>query len=199
MGKWRSRRDSNARPLPSEGLCPHHVRGPFRARSAFVDGAGHRNRHVAGMIAGMLQGPMRAVLTLLSSLFLAGAAIAQPASPQRVPALVTGAWDGDTIDVAAELWLGMTWEGSVRVAGVDTPEIRGECEEERRMALQARVMVRELLVGSLVLLAGVHDDKYGGRVVATVLLEDGRDLADVLVDAGVGRPYDGGTRRGWCD
>jgi micrococcal nuclease len=65
----------------------------------------------------------------------------------------------------------MTWEGGVRVLGVDTPEIRGECPEESDKALAARDFVRELLVGELVLLADVQHDKYGGRVDAVVLLE----------------------------
>ena len=40
--------------------------------------------------------------------------------------------------------------------------------------------------------------KYAGRVVADVTLEDGRSLADILITADLARPYDGGTREGWC-
>lgn len=124
---------------------------------------------------------------------------ADATGPQRVPALVTGAYDGDTIDVSAEIWPGLTWEGKVRPFGVDTPEIRGKCPEEEAMAVVARDFVRELLVGELVLLADVRHDKYGGRVDAVVLLEDGRDLAGILIAEGLGRPYDGGERASWCE
>lgn len=39
-------------------------------------------------------------------------------------------------------------------------------------------------------------DRYG-RTLARVYL-DGRDLADLLIEAGLGRPYDGGRRASWC-
>lgn len=138
------------------------------------------------------------LLCALAIMVMGMPALADATGPQRVPALVTGAYDGDTIDVAAEVWPGFTWEGSVRVLGVDTPEIRGECTEERDRALKARDFVRGLLIGQLVLLADVQHDKYGGRVDAVVLLEDGQDLAEVLIAAGLGRPYDGGQRLSWC-
>ena len=36
------------------------------------------------------------------------------------------------------------------------------------------------------------------RLVAGVMV-DGRDLSDMLIGAGLARPYEGGHRRGWCD
>ena len=65
------------------------------------------------------------------------------------------------------------------------------------MALAARDFVREL-VGEEVVLLDVEQGKYAGRVVAGVRLADGRDLATVLIEAGRGRPYDGGKRESWC-
>ena len=47
-------------------------------------------------------------------------------------ALVTGAYDGDTVYVEAAIWPNMTWTGGIRVLGVDTPEIRGRCELEKK-------------------------------------------------------------------
>ncbi len=38
-----------------------------------------------------------------------------------------------------------------------------------------------------------------GRVIADVFTEDGRRLADVLIEAGLARPYDGSEREGWCE
>ena len=32
----------------------------------------------------------------------------------------------------------------------------------------------------------------------TIRLEDGRDLAEILIETGHGRPYDGGPRETWC-
>lgn len=141
---------------------------------------------------------MKIILPLILAL-TALPVLADTTSPQRVPALVSGAYDGDTIYVDAELWPGLTWNGSVRLKGVDTPEIRGQCPEEEALAIQARDFVREIVTDQLVLLADVQDDKYGGRVAAVVLLEDGRDIVTLIIEAGLGRPYDGGTREGWCE
>ena len=121
---------------------------------------------------------------------LASAALA---SEQRVPAAVLSVYDGDTITVEARIWPGLTWTGSVRVRGVDTPEIRGKCAAEKAAAIAAR----DFVLGDAVTLAGVAHGKYAGRVVADVVLSDGRNLATVLIEAGYA-PYEGGQRRGWC-
>ena len=118
------------------------------------------------------------------------------ASEQRVPATVLSVYDGDTITVEARIWPGLTWMGSVRVRGVDTPEIRGKCAAEKAAAIAARNFVRNA-VGDAVTLAGVAHGKYAGRVVADVVLSDGRNLATVLIEAGYA-PYEGGKRRAWC-
>ena len=125
--------------------------------------------------------------------------IAHPATAEiRVSAMVVSAYDGDTFTVDAEIWPSVVWHGAVRVSGVDTPEIRGQCEEEKARARAARDFVRELLIGKTVILAGVKHGKYAKRVVATVLLADGSDLANVLIATGHGRAYDGGRREKWC-
>ena len=138
---------------------------------------------------------IRSVAVLV--LVFAGAGAA-PAGSIQAPATVLSAYDGDTITVEATIWSGMTWRGNVRVRGVDTPEIRGQCDREKALALAARDFVREMVVGQVVTLAGVEYDKYAGRVVAAVLLPDGRDLAETLIAAGHARPYEGGARQGWC-
>ena len=115
----------------------------------------------------------------------------------QVSAHVVEVVDGDTIKVEASVWPGLIWQGSVRVRGVDTPETRGRCQEERDMALDARDFVREL-VGEKVILLEVEKGKYAGRVVVSVRLDDGRDLAAALIEAEHARPYDGGVREPWC-
>lgn len=116
-------------------------------------------------------------------------------------AVVTGAYDGDTLYVEAQIWPSLTWAGSVRVLGVDTPEIRGQCETEKTLAKAARDYVRDLLTDTTVRLTEVESDKYGGRVLARVHFREGDawvDLADRLVEVGVGRAYEGGARKEWC-
>lgn len=115
----------------------------------------------------------------------------------QTPARVLSVYDGDTVKVEADMWPGLTWRGSVRVEGVDTPELRGKCDGEKRKAVAARDFVRQR-VGKRVTLVNVKKGKYAGRVVARVRLADGSDLTEILIRANHGTPYDGGRRRGWC-
>ena len=141
----------------------------------------------------------RPIICGIITLALAFAADAA-ALEQRVPARVKRVIDGDTFKVEARLWPGITARSNVRVRGVDTPEIRrAKCgEPERRRGLAARDFVRGV-IGADVWLVNVDYDKFGRRVVAGVLLADGRDLARLLLAAGHARPYDGKKkRRKWC-
>ena len=133
---------------------------------------------------------MRTLLSLCALLLLntGQAAHAQVATD----ALVTGAYDGDTLYVEASIWPDLTWAGSVRVRGIDTPEIRGQCETEKTLAVAARDYVRDLLIDETVRLTQIEDDKYGGRVIARVYVREGdawADLADRLIAMGLGRAY----------
>ena len=119
-------------------------------------------------------------------------------SQSSVNALVIDAYDGDTLTVDAAIWPDLAWSGSVRVRHVDTPEIRGDCIQERLLAIAARDYVRDLLIDETVILTEIENDLYGGRILAHVALENGESLADRLIDNGLGRPYDGGRRQGWC-
>ena len=124
---------------------------------------------------------------------------ARPAAAQT-PARVVSVYDGDTITVDAAIWPGLTWRGGVRVRGADTPEIRGRCEREKRLAVEARDFVRDLvaIAGPNITLHHVTAGKFAGRVVAAIEFADGTILSQALIVAGLGRPYDGGTRDGWC-
>ena len=116
---------------------------------------------------------------------------------------MTSVYDGDTIKVEAAIWPGVTWAGSVRVLGVDTPELRAKCPEEKTAAIAAREFVKQV-TGDHVLLRGIKLGKFAGRVLANVQLvmvdgiETGQDLAELLIERGHARPYDGGARQGWC-
>ena len=123
------------------------------------------------------------------------------ASQTAVTALVTDAYDGDTLTVEAGIWPDLIWEGSVRILGVDTPEIRGACETEKALAIAARDYILDLLLDESVILADVENDKYGGRVLANVYIWQDEELArvsDLLIANGHAREYHGGTREGWC-
>ena len=116
-----------------------------------------------------------------------------------VSAVVLRVIDGDTIAIRARIWIGQSVETKVRIAGVDTPELRGGCALEIELAIAARDLVVRVLGDQPATLRDVRYDKYGGRVLARVENNDGEDIAALLIAAGLGRPYDGGKRRPWCD
>ena len=115
--------------------------------------------------------------------------------PGPIPAHVIRVIDGDTIEVRAAIWPHLYVETKVRVDGVDTPELRGKCRREKKLAQEAKAFVQSL--GKHVRLMNVRYGKYAGRVVARVLVGE-NDLAEMLIARGLGRPYSGGRREGWC-
>ena len=108
-------------------------------------------------------------------------------------------YDGDTCYVTAPTLPEPLQKMSVRILGIDTPEIRSKCEEEKKLALQARALANKLFrAAEKIEFANLKWDKYGGRVLVDVYL-DGELYSQKLIDAGLARPYDGGTKTPWCD
>ena len=106
--------------------------------------------------------------------------------------------DGDTVKVAVHIAPGHIWTVGVRVDGVDTPEtMRPACAQERVAGRAATEFVREWLMGRAIVVDGVREDKYGGRVIGSIL-RGSESLADALIANGHARPYHGGKRTGWC-
>ncbi len=108
-------------------------------------------------------------------------------------------YDGDTITVDIPGLHPLIGDDiSVRIYGIDTPEIRGKCERERRLAKQAKRVVYQILSqAKKIVLKDVRRGKYF-RIVATVKA-DGVNIADILIQKGLAVPYYGGRKRNvWC-
>lgn len=96
--------------------------------------------------------------------------------------------DGDTLDVSLDLGMRVYLRTRLRLEGIDAPELHtSEGKAARDYVVQA------MALGTLVTVATRKPDRYG-RALARVTLPDGRDLTTVLLEAGHGRPYDGGAR-----
>jgi len=87
---------------------------------------------------------------------------------------------------------------SIRVNGIDTPDIRGKCEKEKYDAKQAQQMVEDILKDAeQITLKNMERGKYF-RIAADVIV-DGENLADILIEAGMAVRYDGGKKtHKWC-
>ncbi|MCY4418434.1 MAG: thermonuclease family protein [Cytophagales bacterium] len=106
---------------------------------------------------------------------------------------VVSVYDGDTfkinlIGVDAPDVLSVNL--GIRLAGVDTPEIRGaKCDREKRLAYQARDFVKSKILGKRILLQNCKRGKYF-RLVCQVNTDEG-SLTDLLIRKGLGYPYYG--------
>ncbi len=116
--------------------------------------------------------------------------------PGPMPVEVLEVKDGDTLKVRVNIWLNQYVIVSVRVLGVDTPEMRAKCRKERIGAEAAKEFVKVITTEG-VTLRNVKYGKYAGRVLAEVYVND-IDLAELLITNGLGRAYSGGKREGWC-
>ena len=78
------------------------------------------------------------------------------------------------------------------------PSYALKCPEEKAAAILAREFVK-IIAADHVILHNIKLGKFAGRVLASVQLETGADLAEQLIEKGHARPYDGGARQGWCE
>jgi micrococcal nuclease len=136
---------------------------------------------------------------LIAVLALPSTLSARERLPGPIQADVVQVRDGDTLEVRARIWLGQVISTKVRLAGVDTPELRGRCHRERQMAEAARDFVKRKLNDPRVTLHDIRYGKYAGRVLARVITVRGEDLGAALVAAGLARPYRGRRRGSWCE
>lgn len=89
---------------------------------------------------------------------------------------------------------------SVRVNGLDTPEMKGKLPCEKDAARTAQKLVQNLLKNAKVIhLENVDRDKYF-RVLADVMI-DGRNLTEILLKNRLAYAYHGETKQkvNWCD
>ena len=108
-------------------------------------------------------------------------------------------YDGDTCN-AKMLGVPDTLKKiKIRINGIDTPEIKGKCEREKKLALEAKVFINDLIKNSTVIyLKNLKWGKYGGRVVADLYI-DKRDYREYLKGKNFYVEYYGGKKtKDWC-
>ena len=111
---------------------------------------------------------------------------------------VISVYDGDTFRVNIDSLPPIVGKNiPIRVNGVDTPEIRGKCQYEKNLALEARDFVRGKVANAKeIKLTNLQRGKYF-RVVANVLV-DGVSLEKELLDKELAYEYTDGKKLSWC-
>ena len=106
-------------------------------------------------------------------------------------------YDADTITIASKLPYNESplYRLSVRLNGIDTPEIKGKdiSEDEKEAAKVARNFVYNLVFNKYVRLENIESEKYG-RILADVYIDD-IHLNNLLIRERYAVKYDGGTKK----
>ncbi|MEI0698030.1 thermonuclease family protein [Brachyspira intermedia] len=105
-------------------------------------------------------------------------------------------YDGDTffVNIPDVHWL-IGSNISVRIRGIDTPEIRGGTEETKELARKAKEALIKLFEGRKITLYNLNRDKYF-RILADVKADD-IDVKDYMIKNNYAKPYNGGTKDSW--
>jgi endonuclease YncB( thermonuclease family) len=103
-------------------------------------------------------------------------------------------YDGDTITIASKLPYDDSpiYRFSVRLLGIDSPEMKSKTNTEKQLALLARDALSNLIMDKIVHLKNISTEKYG-RVLANVYLDD-LHVNKWMLDNNHAIPYNGGTK-----
>jgi endonuclease YncB( thermonuclease family) len=143
------------------------------------------------------------IIFILFFLFT-GAVNAQAEEPKIYNWEVLRVIDGDSLEIANQ-FLPEELKLFVRAKGVDTPEKapRAKCEKENALGQKATIFTKKAIENAQknnqkITFTEIKWDKYGGRIVAKVLIGN-NDLAQDLLKNGLGRVYYGEKKQSWCE
>lgn len=116
---------------------------------------------------------------------------------EKVPAprcRILSVTDGDTLNIHCPA----RGTERARLPGFDTPELFSpRCASEYRAALRGRqALSRMIRAADDISVVREGRDRYGRGLFGLYL--DGEPASRTMIDAGHARPYDRGSRRGWC-
>lgn len=127
--------------------------------------------------------------------------------PEFIPPIDSGrvvkVYDGDTITVASKipnLKKSQIYKFSIRLNGIDCPEIKGSSDDEKKIAKKARDSLSEKIMNQYVFLKNVQTEKYG-RLLCDVYLGN-QNLNEWMIQQRYAVKYDGGTKncpKSWSD
>ena len=119
----------------------------------------------------------------------------QPYIPPITKGKVIKVYDGDTITIATFIHnLKQPYRFSVRLANIDTPELRTSDDTEKQYATIIRDKLADKIMGKTILLTNVSTEKYG-RILATITLEnESTSINDWMLKNRYAVQYGGGTK-----
>lgn len=148
---------------------------------------------------------MKKLIILITALTVSVGALAQKKQPEMkvYDFPVTRVVDGDTVEFAAPfLPAPLKPKLAVRVFGVDTPEkgFRAKCESEAKRGADATAFTKKVISESKTARVAIIDwDKFGGRVLGDIILDNNVSLRGLLIQNGFAREYYGEAKQSWCN
>ena len=138
------------------------------------------------------------LLTLLLTLITTNLSAKTNNYGNATVAEVTSIYDGDTFRANIIGFPTIVGEHmSIRINGIDTPELRGKCPEEKAQAkLAKQFTVKHLRSAKRITLKNIKRGKYF-RLIADVYV-DGINLAEQLIKNNHAVEYQGKTKKNWC-
>lgn len=107
-------------------------------------------------------------------------------------------YDGDTFFINIDKTLDVFGKNlGIRIKGVDTPEIRGKCSQEKFKAILAKEYLKQSLEkANCIILKNLERGKYF-RVLADLYI-NGENIADKLLEQNLAVKYQGGKKHSFC-
>jgi|TARA_B110000967_G_scaffold201641_1_gene239233 micrococcal nuclease len=117
----------------------------------------------------------------------------EPFQPDVHFGKVIKVYDGDSITIVAKPYENYpAYRFSVRLNGIDTPELRTHDENEKKHGYIARDALSAKILNKIVVLKNVGSEKYG-RLLADIYFDD-ENICEWMVIQGYAVRYDGGTK-----
>jgi len=122
-----------------------------------------------------------------------------PFVPPITAGVVVKVYDGDTITIASKLPYPESplYRFSVRLNGIDCPEIKGANDHEKQCAQIAKQEMMALVMNQVVTLKNIGTEKYG-RILADVYVQE-THVNQHMIEKRLAVAYDGGTKTGPAD
>jgi len=115
-----------------------------------------------------------------------------------IPARISRIIDGDTVEIVFLHGGTIPTKIAIRIDGVDTPELRGKTDLEKRAAVFVKEKVEELLNDQKTIeVKFIKWDKYGNRIVGDILCNQEHYLSHFLLLNGYAQVYNGRRKDQW--
>ena len=115
---------------------------------------------------------------------------------QIIETKVISVYDGDTIRIVFPLH-GHMYKWNCRLTGIDTPELRTRCDEEKKHGYFVRDELRNRILKKVVHVKCGKFDKYGRLLIEITCIGESCTINKWLIDKDYAFEYDGGTKKSW--